>query len=358
MITLGPLAIYPQGLALLTAVVAASYLFWRQGVQKKFGEEALLDFVLVTLVGGILGGRLFYFLFEQNLTWSNFFQIFKVWQGGGALWYGALVGGFVAGSLFAHRNFWDLKKIWDTAVPALLLGQAIGSLAIHPLEALFFFILFVIFSYTSRVELAAGSRAMGYLALTSPLRFLAEFFRLEKTFFLGANLNQFFAVAFLVAGMVGWREVYQKSKRSLPEDLEGLKMKLKVPKIPKPKLPKPRLPLAVFRKRLRREEQKLSEQQQRLTQEDPFFEPGRTELNAELVSEAEEEIGHRRFAAVREAVVGRAAQVRRALLRMKKGKYGTCESCGQPIDPARLRADPSATLCLGCQEKKELEAGR
>jgi len=345
MISLGPLTIYPQGLALLVAVVTASYAFWREGVQKKFEEEALLDFVLVTLAGGVLGGRFFYFLFEQNLTWSSFFQIFKVWEGGGALWYGALVGGFVAGSLFAHRNFWDLKKIWDAAVPALLLGQAVGSLAGHPLEALFFFILFVAFFYTSRVELAAGSRAMGYLALTSLLRFLAEFFRFEKTFFLGANLNQFFAVAFLVAGVVGWREVYRKSKRSLPEDLEELKkMKLKVP----------RLPLAIFRKRLRREEQKLSEQQQRLTQEDPFLEPGRTELNAELVSEAEEEIGHRRFAAVREAVAGRAAQVKRALLRMKKGKYGTCESCGQPIDPARLRADPSATLCLDCQEKKEL----
>ncbi len=352
--SVGPLTIYPQGLALLVAVVTASYVFWRLGVKKKFEEEALLDFVLVTLVGGVAGGRLFYFLFEQNLNWPNFFQIFKVWQGGGALWYGALFGGFIAGSIFASRNFWDLKKIWDTAVPAILLGQAIGSLATHPLESLFFLILFILLNYTRTVELAIGFQVTAYLVLTALGRFLAEFFRFEKTFVFGVNLNQVFSVVIFAVGMVGLREVYQKSKRSLSEDLGGLKMKLKVPRIPKPRIPKPRVPLDFFKKQLHLESRKLEAQEDRLTKEDPLFEPGRTESNPELATEAEEEIGHRRFAAAREAVVGRLEQVKRALLQVKKGKYGKCEVCGKPIDPARLKVDPSATLCLRCQQKKEL----
>ena len=349
MINLGPLTIYSQGLALGVAVVVSSYVFWREGVKKKFEEEALLDFVLVTLVGGIIGGRLLFFLLEQNLTWSNFFQLFKIWQGGGTLWYGALVGGFLAGSVFAQRNFWDLKKIWDTAVPALLLGQAIGSLPTYPLESLFFFILFVTFFSTCQVELAAGLRAIGYLILTSLLRFLFEFFRIEKTFFLGVNLNQIFSLVFLILGVVGLREVYQDSKRDLKEDLMAFKVKLKVPKLP-------RIPLAKFKKQLSSEEEKLEEQQQKLAEENPLLEPERTHSNPEMVAEAEEEISHHRFAAVREAVVGRAAQVKQALSRMKKGKYGVCAECSQPIDPARLKADPSVTLCLDCQEKKELSA--
>jgi prolipoprotein diacylglyceryltransferase/RNA polymerase-binding transcription factor DksA len=347
MITFGPLTIYPQGLALLVAVVTASYVFWREGVKKKFEEEALLDFVLVTLVGGVLGGRLFYFLFGQNLNWSNFFQIFKVWQGGGMLWYGALTGGFAAGSLFARRNFWDLKKIWDIAVPPLLLGQAIGSLPVYPFESLFLLILFVTFLSTSQVDFAGGFCAAAYLVLTSVLRFFAEFFRLEKTFFLGVNLNQVFSLVFLLGGVLGLREVYRDSKRDLKEDLMTLKVKLKVPRLP-------RIPLGKLKKQLRHEEKKLEVQQQQLTKEDPLFEPGRTEYSPELVAEAEEEISHRRFTAVREAVKTRSEQVKRALSRFKKGKYGKCENCGQPIDPARLKADPSVTLCLECQEKKEL----
>ena len=32
-----------------------------------------------------------------------------------------------------------------------------------------------------------------------------------------------------------------------------------------------------------------------------------------------------------------------------EGKYGLCEGCGKPIDPARLEALPQAKLCLDCK---------
>ena len=39
-----------------------------------------------------------------------------------------------------------------------------------------------------------------------------------------------------------------------------------------------------------------------------------------------------------------------ALQAIDEGTYGSCERCGQPIDPARLEAKPWATFCLACQE--------
>jgi DnaK suppressor protein len=39
-----------------------------------------------------------------------------------------------------------------------------------------------------------------------------------------------------------------------------------------------------------------------------------------------------------------------ALQTIDEGSYGTCERCGQPIDPARLEAKPWAVFCLPCQE--------
>jgi DnaK suppressor protein len=38
--------------------------------------------------------------------------------------------------------------------------------------------------------------------------------------------------------------------------------------------------------------------------------------------------------------------VKAALEKMKEGKYGICEKCGEPIEEERLRAAPEARLCM------------
>ena len=42
-----------------------------------------------------------------------------------------------------------------------------------------------------------------------------------------------------------------------------------------------------------------------------------------------------------------------ALKRVDEGSYGTCEACGGEIPVARLKAKPSVSLCVPCQEKKD-----
>lgn len=46
-------------------------------------------------------------------------------------------------------------------------------------------------------------------------------------------------------------------------------------------------------------------------------------------------------------------QMNRAIGRIDEGTYGTCERCGQPIDAARLRELPHASLCLDCKRREE-----
>jgi RNA polymerase-binding protein DksA len=43
------------------------------------------------------------------------------------------------------------------------------------------------------------------------------------------------------------------------------------------------------------------------------------------------------------------AKVEHALEKIKKGTYGFCDNCGQPIDPERLEALPQASLCMKCK---------
>ncbi len=45
--------------------------------------------------------------------------------------------------------------------------------------------------------------------------------------------------------------------------------------------------------------------------------------------------------------------VRRALARIDDGTYSTCERCGSVIDEERLKAIPTATLCITCKAAEE-----
>lgn len=47
----------------------------------------------------------------------------------------------------------------------------------------------------------------------------------------------------------------------------------------------------------------------------------------------------------------RAVETAMALL--ETGEYGTCQECGDPINPKRLEAIPWTTLCVQCQESHD-----
>jgi RNA polymerase-binding transcription factor len=57
--------------------------------------------------------------------------------------------------------------------------------------------------------------------------------------------------------------------------------------------------------------------------------------------------------AQRQRVAERINRLTHALERLERGEYETCESCGRPIEPARLAALPEVTLCRDCQERLE-----
>ncbi len=47
------------------------------------------------------------------------------------------------------------------------------------------------------------------------------------------------------------------------------------------------------------------------------------------------------------------AAITAALDRLSTGAYGKCFECGEPVNPGRLAADPSAELCIKCAELAE-----
>jgi len=53
-----------------------------------------------------------------------------------------------------------------------------------------------------------------------------------------------------------------------------------------------------------------------------------------------------------------AQRITETLQRIADGTYGRCEECDEPIPPARLKAIPTATLCVLCQSAAEFRAAR
>lgn len=50
-------------------------------------------------------------------------------------------------------------------------------------------------------------------------------------------------------------------------------------------------------------------------------------------------------------------KLRQALHRIELGHFGVCEECGAGISVQRLKARPSAHLCIGCKEEQERQEG-
>lgn len=103
---------------------------------------------------------------------------------------------------------------------------------------------------------------------------------------------------------------------------------------------------------LNREEEKLSKRKKDLDKEDPFRDPKRILDNASSDADASEQFGHANVEGLKVEIDRKLVQIRKALSRIKIGKYGVCEKCSGMIDTDRLMIFPEATFCVKCEKEK------
>ena len=78
-----------------------------------------------------------------------------------------------------------------------------------------------------------------------------------------------------------------------------------------------------------------------------------TDVPAELEEESQEDTIAHVLRRLDERGNAEIRAIDRALERMTNGDYGRCEDCDEPIPVERLRALPTATLCVTCAEARE-----
>ncbi|MCR4287150.1 MAG: prolipoprotein diacylglyceryl transferase, partial [Deltaproteobacteria bacterium] len=80
----GPLEIRFYGLMYVAAIVVGSYLIRREVRRKEIplSDDSVMNFVIWTVVGGVIGARLYYVVINLSVYLSNLRERPAEWHGG------------------------------------------------------------------------------------------------------------------------------------------------------------------------------------------------------------------------------------------------------------------------------------
>jgi len=93
-----------------------------------FTADSLLDMLIVSLPVGLICARAYYVIFNYELYRDNFWDVFKVWNGGLAI-YGGVIGGLGCAAIMAKIKRIKPAAILDLGSLGFLIGQSIGRWA-------------------------------------------------------------------------------------------------------------------------------------------------------------------------------------------------------------------------------------
>ena len=116
-------------LAYIAGIIIGWLLCKKVLIQKSDINEKFDDYITYLVIGIIIGGRLGYIIFYNfNYYINNFFDIFKVWEGGMSF-HGGLIGIIVASILFSKKHNQDSFLYMDLVSLVAPIGIFFGRLA-------------------------------------------------------------------------------------------------------------------------------------------------------------------------------------------------------------------------------------
>lgn len=107
----------------LGMVLAVLYVMYRTKDYKGITPDDIIDFTLFVIIAGIIGARLYYVITADHKY--SFAEIFKIWEGGLAI-YGGIIGGGIAAYIVCRIKKIRPQCFFDMLAPAVMLGQLIG----------------------------------------------------------------------------------------------------------------------------------------------------------------------------------------------------------------------------------------
>lgn len=123
--SIGNKDIYWYGIIITLGIVLALFLAWKNRDKQKIKWDDVTDFVLFAVPIGIICARLYYVIFKWEYYSKNLAEIFKIWNGGLAI-YGGVIGGILTAIVFCKIKKINFLELCDYCAPYLALCQSIG----------------------------------------------------------------------------------------------------------------------------------------------------------------------------------------------------------------------------------------
>jgi phosphatidylglycerol:prolipoprotein diacylglycerol transferase len=120
LVKFGHFEITTFGLMMFLAFVTAGWVLSRQFKRYGLSDDLASSMVMAAALGGIAGAKIYYAILFHD--WHLLFDR------AGLVWYGGLIGGFLACAWLVMRHKADFFSVADAASPALAIGYALGRI--------------------------------------------------------------------------------------------------------------------------------------------------------------------------------------------------------------------------------------
>lgn len=117
--------IFWYALILLSGFLLGLLFVYNTCEKRGVSKDAVFDIAFWGLIFGLICARIYYVLFDIESLEGNFWNIFKIWNGGIAI-YGSLIGAIGTALVYSVRHKLKPLKVFDVFVPGLLIGQIVG----------------------------------------------------------------------------------------------------------------------------------------------------------------------------------------------------------------------------------------
>lgn len=120
LLKIGNFEITTFGLMMFLAFVIGGWVLSRQFRRYGLDEELASSMVVAAALGGILGAKIYYAILFRD--WRLLFDR------AGLVWYGGMIGAFLACTWLIWRRRVDFLTVADAAAPAASIGYALGRI--------------------------------------------------------------------------------------------------------------------------------------------------------------------------------------------------------------------------------------
>lgn len=117
--------IFWYALIILTGFILGVLFVYLDAKRQGTDPEHIYDIAFWGLIIGVISARIYYVIFDPSSLDGNILNIFKIWEGGIAI-YGGLIGAVITALVYCRIKKLPTLKIFDLCAPGLLIGQMIG----------------------------------------------------------------------------------------------------------------------------------------------------------------------------------------------------------------------------------------